>query len=903
MHGHRVRGRIGAVLAGLGLLAVTFGVVVAPALPAGAVPPPSLTGRIVGWGTNDSSNDLLLGGAVGETALSPVLVPEGALAGKVVTQVSVGGRHACALSEGKAYCWGSDDRGALGNVGVLDHQPTPAPVDVSGVLAGKTLTEVQAGENENSCALDSDGQAYCWGSSNGQGALGDGYIEDRETPVKVVMTAVIGGSFTSISSGGSTSWCGLAGGRAYCWGDGYDGQMGNGRRDPDNPTPVPVDTTGALLGKSLTDIDGGDGHVCALDSEGHAYCWGDAAGGSRLGSGLAEGSLTPVAVDTSGVLVGKSLTAITAKHGGCAVDDGGKAYCWGQAKSEMGAGLADDAMALSPVAVDTSGVLAGKQLASIAELGNACALDTHGAAYCWGTSNGLGNGSPEPSLVPVAVDTSGVLNGYALSQLSVGNGVKLAVVGTPVSVPPPPPPIPPAVSIGDATVVEGDAGTSPVSVPVTLSASSASAVSVTYTITAKSAHAGSDFVATGPTVLTFAPGETAKTITIDVIGDRVAEKTKKLSVKLSAPVGATLADKAAAVTVLDNDAPLSLYVSDASVLEGNTGSANGAVFTVSLSAPVPAGVSVTAIAATADATAKSASDYTAVAPTGLTFTAGQQTKTVTVPVHGDTNIEKNETFTLKLTGSVGAKAGDASGLGTIVNDDGTPSATPLPAVSIGDAGVVEGDAGTSPVSVPVTLSAPSASVVSVTYAAGAGSAHLGTDFLASGPTVLTFAPGETAKTITIDVVGDRVAEKTEKFSLKLSAPVGASLADKAAAVTLLDNDAPLSLYVSDAWVQEGNSGAANVVVFTVSLSTPVPGGGSVTVSAATIDGTAKSASDYTAASTGLTFATGEQTKTVSVPVHGDTAIETNETLTLKLTGSVGAKAGDATGLGTIVNDD
>jgi Putative Ig domain/Regulator of chromosome condensation (RCC1) repeat/Fibronectin type III domain len=119
-------------------------------------------------------------------------------------------------------------------------------------------------------------------------------------------------------------------GAAYCWGFNLYGQLGDGKAT-DSLVPVAVDTSGVLAGKSLTDITAGEYHTCALASTGAAYCWGNNGQGA-LGDGVFGGTSTvPVAVDTSGVLAGKSLTQIGAEDspGECALDSAGAVYCWG----------------------------------------------------------------------------------------------------------------------------------------------------------------------------------------------------------------------------------------------------------------------------------------------------------------------------------------------------------------------------------------------------------------------------------------------------------------------------------------------------------------------------------------------------------------------------------------------
>ena len=281
-------------------------------------------------------------------------------------------------------------------------------VDAGGVLAGKTLTQIAAG-GVVTCALDSAGAAYCWGD-NQTGELGDGTTANgSRVPVAVDTNGVLAGKRLIEITAGYQDVCALdSTGAAYCWGDNENGELGDGGSDSQSGVPVAVDTDGVLAGKTLTQIAAmsSQTEVCALDSAGAAYCWG--SGG--LGDGSTTYSTVPVAVDTSGVLAGKTLTQITAgQFHGCAVDSAGAAYCWGgnqygELGDGNGGGSGDNSAV--PVAVDTSGALAGKILTQItAGDNNTCALDRDGAAYCWGFNEDgeLGDGTTSyDSTVPVS---------------------------------------------------------------------------------------------------------------------------------------------------------------------------------------------------------------------------------------------------------------------------------------------------------------------------------------------------------------------------------------------------------------------------------------------------------------------------------------------------------------------
>ncbi len=236
----------------------------------------------------------------------------------------------------------------------------------------------------------------------------------------------------------------------------------------------------------------------------------------------------------------------------------------------------------------------------------------------------------------------------------------------------------------------------------------------------------------------------------------------------------------------------------------------------------------------------------------------------------------------------------------VITWDGSTKPPALPALSVADVSLTEGNTGTKNAVFTVSLSAKSASSVTVNYATVNGTAVAGTDF-ASTSGSLTFAPGETTKTISVIVTGDTVVESDEVFSLNLTAPSGATISRTTATGTILNDDiAPLALSVSDVTFTEGDSGTKNAV-FTVALSSKAST--VVTVKFATNNGTATASTDYTSTTGTLTFAIGETSKTVQVPVLGDTVVESDENFSILLSASSGAVISKATGTATIVNDD
>ena len=237
---------------------------------------------------------------------------------------------------------------------------------------------------------------------------------------------------------------------------------------------------------------------------------------------------------------------------------------------------------------------------------------------------------------------------------------------------------------------------------------------------------------------------------------------------------------------------------------------------------------------------------------------------------------------------------------------GTPPPPP-PTITVSDAEVTEPNAGsTVPAVFNVSLSSAAAGPVTVNFATSSGKsgATAGTDYVTASGQV-SFAPGETAKSIEVTVNGDTIVEPTEQFTLTLSNPVGATIVDGTGVGTVLDGGGgppPTTVSVTDAAVTEGNAGST-VATFTVSLASVAAGTVTVNFATSSAKGGATAGSDYVAATGQVSFAPGETTKIVQVTVNGDTILEPSEQFTLTLSNAVGATIADGTGIGTILNDD
>ena len=431
----------------------------------------------------------------------------------------------------------------------------------------------------------------------------------------------------------------------------------------------------------------------------------------------------------------------------------------------------------------------------------------------------------------------------------------------------------PALSIADASATEGQA----LSFAVTLSPAASSTVTVSYRTSNGTASSSSDYTSASGT-LTFAAGDTSKTISVRTTDDTSDESNETFTVQLSGATGATISDASATGTINDNDNTVpSLSIADASATEGQTLS-----FTVTLS---PAATStVTVSYQTHSATASGSSDYTAVSGT-LTFRAGDTSKTISVRTTDDSRDESNETFTVRLSNANGATISDDSATGTINDNDNT-----VPSLSIANARATEGQS----LSFAVTLSPAGSSTVTVSYRTSNFSAR-SSDYTSTSGT-LTFRAGDTSKTISVRTTDDTRDEPDETFFVELSSASGATISDSRATGRIVDNDPQPSLSIADASATEGRT-----LSFTVTLS--AVSGRTVTVSYRTANGTASSFSDYTSTSGTLTFRAGDTSETINVRTTDDTRDESNETFTVRLSSASRATISDSSATGTINDND
>jgi alpha-tubulin suppressor-like RCC1 family protein len=304
-----------------------------------------------------------------------------------IVAVTAGRDHTCALmTSGGVKCWGENSQGQLGDGTNTDRR---TPVDVVGLGSG--VIAVTAGDH-HTCALMTSGGVKCWGK-NSQGQLGDGTNTRRNTPVDVVS---LGSGIASVSAGGYHTCALTVNGGIKCWGQNYEGQLGDGT-NTDRWTPVDV----VGLGNGIVMVASGYIHTCALTSSGGVKCWGANESG-QLGDGSYTRRYTPVGV----VGLGSGIAAVTA--GGyhtCALTSSGGVKCWGS--NEYGQ-LGDGTNTRRNTPVDAVGLGSGVVMVTVG-YGHTCALTISGGVKCWGGnwSGQLGDGTNNHSNKPVNVNWFG----------------------------------------------------------------------------------------------------------------------------------------------------------------------------------------------------------------------------------------------------------------------------------------------------------------------------------------------------------------------------------------------------------------------------------------------------------------------------------------------------------------
>jgi alpha-tubulin suppressor-like RCC1 family protein len=348
--------------------------------------------------------------------------------------ISPGADYTCgiATATSKAFCWGFNANGNLGNPSVSGD--TALPVAVSGT---STYSTVSAG-NRTTCALATGGAAWCWGLNN-EGEVGDGSAAERDAPTRVAG----GWTYTGLAVGVYHACAVRSDGAAVCWGESDAGAVGATTSDtcPGQGTAIPCTMSPVLVsgGLHVTSITAGISHSCAITDTGIAECWGNNASG-QLGAATSATCATyyfgTVPCSRSPLPVSSSVRFTSIQAGGnetCALATDGKAYCWGA--NDIGQLGVSDTAAVVSVPEPVAG---GLTFIAIAVSGQTiCALTASGDAYCWG-GWAPGPGTPTPVPGGIAFRAIGTGWNHACALTAPGAGYCWGRAGfTPVPIPDP----------------------------------------------------------------------------------------------------------------------------------------------------------------------------------------------------------------------------------------------------------------------------------------------------------------------------------------------------------------------------------------------------------------------------------------------------------------------------------
>jgi len=466
------------------------------------------------------------------------------------------------------------------------------------------------------------------------------------------------------------------------------------------------------------------------------------------------------------------------------------------------------------------------------------------------------------------------------------------------------------VGIQDVVTIgaEGQSGSTPFTFAVRRLGPTDGTTSVAWAVAGSgpAAAAASDFkggvLPSG--ILSFGPGEKQKTLAVDVLGDTVLEADEGFSVTLSAAVGATIGTASAAGVIVNDDSGLGIVAVDAVRKEGNTGSTAYTFNVTRKGGAVGAAVVNWAVAGSGANVADAADFIGGALPSGVVeFAAGETSKTIVVGVRGETLIETDESFTVTLSNASGAQIQVAAAVGWIMSDDAGVGIAAL------DATRFEGHDGPTLFTFVVNRTGAIGETTAVPWAvlpSGLSSVDANDFFgneLPGG--VVIFKVGEASKTITIQVNGDRVAERDEGFVVALTTATNARIVTAKATGLIRGDDTSLAIGPASVSAIEGNVGTSPFI-FTVTRSGRSDTANTINWSVVGNGPTPADAADFaggTLPSGSLSFQAGETSKIITLLVKGDQTVEPEERFAVMLADTAGWAIQTGMAIGVIRNDD
>ena len=385
-------------------------------------------GKAYTWGNNEYGQ---LGDGKTTNSVLPICISdkENELKGKRIVDISAGYGHTVAIDEEeKVYTWGYNEFGQLGYV-TEDNSTEPICIsDKENELKGKRIVDISAGYG-HTVAIDKEGKVYTWGF-NEYGQLGDITLRysaepicltDKKNELKRMKTVKVVTEDTEVISLAES-------GKIYIW---YIWEVGDGTAIYALPICI-SDKDTELKGKRIVDISAGYGHTVAIDEEGKVYTWGD-NGDGQLGDGTTNDSPLPICISNKeNELKGKKIISISA--GGyhtVAIDEEGKVYTWGNNEvGQLGDGTTTNSVL--PICIsDKENELKGKRIVDIlAGYGHTVAIDEEGKVYTWGYNyyGQLGDGTTTNSVLPICLSNKeNELKGKKIISISAGENHTVAL--------------------------------------------------------------------------------------------------------------------------------------------------------------------------------------------------------------------------------------------------------------------------------------------------------------------------------------------------------------------------------------------------------------------------------------------------------------------------------------------
>jgi alpha-tubulin suppressor-like RCC1 family protein len=262
------------------------------------------------------------------SAVDTSRMPAGSTWSSMTTGIN--GTFVCGVtSTGTGYCWGASTAGQTGNGILSGSLLVPSALDMSGLPPGTKWSMIDAG-NTHACGLTTEGKAYCWGSDSG-GQVGNGAVTGNQPRPVAVNTSALPADIRWASIGaGNAHTCGLTTtGAIYCWGSDSLGQLGNGAALGNSAIPAPLDLTVLPAGTQWAQVEVGTLHNCAMTTDKTVYCWGSGSSGN-VGNGGTENQQSAVAVDMSALPAGTQWRSVASGGHACGLTTEGEVYCWGQ---------------------------------------------------------------------------------------------------------------------------------------------------------------------------------------------------------------------------------------------------------------------------------------------------------------------------------------------------------------------------------------------------------------------------------------------------------------------------------------------------------------------------------------------------------------------------------------------